>query len=210
MYCKHCGTQNPDGVNFCTSCGASMNDEAQTVRCPNCGAQNAAGVKFCTSCGAALDTQNTNQQQNTYQQQTYQNTNGQANAQFAGQTFNFHTDPMQVQSRNIGFCIVLSIITCGIYAIVWLVQLVNDLNAAAKEPNATSGGVVFLLSIVTCGIYMLYWMYKAGELVNKAKMLRGRPTDGSNGILYLVLSIFGLGIVSYALIQNELNQLAQS
>ena len=101
-------------------------------------------------------------------------------------------------------------ITCGIYAIVWLVQLVNDLNAAAKEPNATSGGVVFLLSIVTCGIYMLYWMYKAGELVNKAKMLRGRPTDGSNGILYLVLSIFGLGIVSYALIQNELNQLAQS
>ena len=100
MYCKHCGAQNPDGVNFCTSCGASMNDEAQTVRCPNCGAQNAAGVKFCTSCGAALDTQNTNQQQNTYQQQTYQNTNGQANAQFAGQTFNFHTDPMQVQSRN--------------------------------------------------------------------------------------------------------------
>lgn len=117
---------------------------------------------------------------------------------------------MQLQSRNIGLCIVLSIITCGIYAIVWLVQLVNDLNAAAKEPNATSGGVVFLLSIITCGIYMFYWMYKAGELVNKAKMLRGRPTDGSNGILYLVLSIFGLGIVSYALIQNELNQLAQS
>lgn len=113
-------------------------------------------------------------------------------------------------TRNIGLCIVLSIITCGIYGIVWLVQLVNDLNAAAKEPNATSGGVVFLLSIITCGIYMFYWMYKAGELVNKAKMLRGRPTDGSNGILYLVLSIFGLGIVSYALIQNELNQLAQS
>lgn len=76
--------------------------------------------------------------------------------------------------------------------------------------GCNKGGVVFLLSIVTCGIYMLYWMYKAGELVNKAKMLRGRPTDGSIGILYLVLSIFGLGIVSYALIQNELNQLAQS
>lgn len=28
------------------------------------------------------------------------------------------------------------------------------------------------------------------------------------GILYLILAIFGLGIVSYALMQNELNQLA--
>lgn len=76
--------------------------------------------------------------------------------------------------------------------------------------GCNNGGVVFLLSIITCRIYMLYWMYKAGELVNKAKMLRGRPTDVSNGILYLILSFIRLGIVSYALIQNELNQLAQS
>ena len=33
-------------------------------------------------------------------------------------------------------------------------------------------------------------------------------SSGNSGILYLILAIFGLGIVSYALMQNELNQLA--
>ena len=197
MYCKHCGAQNPDDVNFCTACGAPMKDASDTVTCPHCGAQNPADVNFCTACGTPLRNQN-----------TYQNANGQSYAPHTEPGTTFHTDPMRLQVRNIGMCIVLSIITCGIYGIVWLIEMVNDLNAMANEPNATSGGMVFLLSIITCNIYMWFWMYKAGELINKAKMNRGRPADNSNSILYLVLSLFGLNIVSYALIQNELNQLA--
>ena len=76
-----------------------------------------------------------------------------------------------IQERNIVTCIILSIITCGIYGIYWEICLVNDLNVAADTPNDTSGGMVFLLSIITCGIYMLYWMYKAGE---KVQALRQR------------------------------------
>lgn len=114
-----------------------------------------------------------------------------------------------ITKRNIGISIVLTIITCGIYGIYWFICLVNELNIASDEPQATSGGMVFLLSIVTCGIYLLFWMYKAGEKINKAKAMRGMPTDSNSGILYLVLSLFGLDIVAYALIQSDLNNMAQ-
>ncbi len=113
-----------------------------------------------------------------------------------------------ITKRSIGLAIVLSIVTCGIYGIYWFVCLVNELNVAADDKEAPSGGIVFLLSIITCSIYLLYWMYKAGERVNKAKALRGVPADSSTGVIYLLLTLFGFSIVSYALIQNELNQMA--
>lgn len=75
------------------------------------------------------------------------------------------------------------------------------------DPNATSGGMVILLSIITCNVYMWYWLYKQGDAIDQVKASRGLPS-GNSGILYLILEIFGLGIVSYALMQNELNQLA--
>ena len=109
--------------------------------------------------------------------------------------------------RNIALAIVLSIVTCGIYAIIWFVKMVDELNLASDDREGRSGGTVFLLGLVTCGIYALIWMYKAGDQINNAQARRGMPQTG-NGVIYLVLSLFGLGIVSYALIQNELNKIA--
>ena len=113
-----------------------------------------------------------------------------------------------IQERNIALCILLTIVTCGIYGIYWMICMVNDLNTAADCPGDTSGGIVFLLGLVTCNIYTLYWLYKAGEKVSYIKQKSGQPGDSSAGILYLLLSFFGLSIVSYCLIQNELNQVA--
>lgn len=113
-----------------------------------------------------------------------------------------------VEKRSIALCIVLSIVTCGIYAIYWFICMVNEVNLVSDDKEAMSGGVVFLLSIVTCSIYLWVWMYQAGDRLNKAKAMRGMPTDSSLGIIYLLLSIFGLQIISYALIQNELNKVA--
>ena len=82
-----------------------------------------------------------------------------------------------IKERNIVVCIILSIITCGIYGIYWLVCMVNDVNVAADTPNDTSGGVVFLLSIITCNIYFWFWCYKAGEKIQLAQQKRGLPSD---------------------------------
>lgn len=115
-----------------------------------------------------------------------------------------------IKERNIVLCIVLSIVTCGIYGLYWEICLVNDLNTAADTPNDTSGVMVVILSIVTCSIYLFYWMYKAGEKVQKAQQARNLPADSNSGVIYLVLTLFGLGIVSYCLIQNELNKMANA
>ncbi len=114
-----------------------------------------------------------------------------------------------VVRRSIALAIILSFVTCGIYMLYWIYCVVTDLNLASGEVDDTSGGMVILLSIVTCNIYMLYWYYKAGSKVNQIRYLDGNMQDGSLGILYLLLSLFGFGFVSLALIQNELNRVAE-
>lgn len=160
--------------------------------CKNCGKEVSDGTKFCPNCGAQLG--GAEQQASGTQQTTY---TGTVNGATGGP-----------KKRSIGVCILLSIVTCGIYGIIWLVQMVDELNAAAGETNATSGIMVFLLSLVTCNIYSWYWFYKAGELVNRASGTRGGAQDQNRGILYLILSIIGFNIISMALIQDELNKLA--
>lgn len=166
--------------------------------CPNCGANCNDGIKFCQSCGASLKQgQQTHpagvgNPQPNYQQPPYNQPNG------------FRAP---VASRSVALCIILSIVTCGIYGIYWMICLANDLNAASGRHGDTSGGIVFLLSIVTCGIYGYYWAYKAGEKVDIIKTGRGISSSGT-GILYLLLQFFGLGIIFYALAQSELNNVA--
>ena len=111
---------------------------------------------------------------------------------------------MAVTQRNIALCIVLSIVTCGIYGLYWLVVLNDDVNTVTGKPG-TSGGMVLLLTIVTCGIYGLYWAYKMGEKLDQARTEHG-ATTGSLPILYLVLNLFGLNIVTWALMQSEVNK----
>lgn len=115
---------------------------------------------------------------------------------------------MNIRRRDIAMCILLSIVTCGIYGIYWFICLTDESNAVAGE-QGTSGGVAFLLSIVTCGIYFIYWSYKLGEKMDKARAYNNVPT-GSLGIVFLLLSLFGLGIVTYALAQNEINKYANT
>ena len=119
----------------------------------------------------------------------------------------FKGDFVMIEIRNIAVCIVLTLVTCGIYGIYWIVCLTNDVNTVSGDVNGTSGGMVVLLTIVTCGIYGIYWAYKQGEKLDFTKNNRGIPSSNS-GVLYLILQIFGFGIIAYALMQNELNKLA--
>jgi UDP-N-acetylmuramyl pentapeptide phosphotransferase/UDP-N-acetylglucosamine-1-phosphate transferase len=65
----------------------------------------------------------------------------------------------------------------------------------------TSGGMAFLFSIITCGIYSWYWCYRMGQKMDGLK-------GGYHTILFLLLGIFGLGIVDWCIIQDELNHRA--
>ncbi len=109
----------------------------------------------------------------------------------------------KIVERSIPLYIILTIITCGLFGIYWLIVMADDMNALANDGDNTSGAVVFLLTLITCGIYGLYWVYKQGVRVDA---LNG--AQANTGIIYLLLNFFGLSIVTYALIQNELNKRA--
>lgn len=113
---------------------------------------------------------------------------------------------MGIQPRNIATCIVLSIVTCGIYGIYWFIKLTDEVNALAEVEAPTSGGTAFLLTLITCNIYRFYWAYKQGEKLDAASSAKGQPSSNS-GVLYLILQFVGLGVVAYALMQNEINKL---
>ena len=111
-----------------------------------------------------------------------------------------------IKERNIVVCILLSIVTCGIYGIVWFITMTDDAREVSGD-ESLSGGMAFLLTLITCGIYGYFWAYKMGKAIAQAKVNRGLPAD-DNSTLYVVLQIFGLSIVSYCLIQNDLNHMA--
>lgn len=182
MFCTKCGAGIPDGAKFCPVCGAQIPTDGQT--------RNSNG-----------------QQDGNYRNQSYQNGYYQNGQNAYGQPQGgspWYRAP--IQSRNIGMCILLSIVTCGIYLYYWLYCLTEDLNVASGICD-TTGGTVVLLSIVTCSIYLWFWLYKSGEKVDAVRARRGMPAANSS-IIYLLLGIFGFSIISIALIQNELNAVA--
>ncbi|MFD0672764.1 DUF4234 domain-containing protein [Cohnella sp. GCM10027633] len=111
-----------------------------------------------------------------------------------------------VNQRGIAAAVILSIITCGIYAIYWFIVLTNDVGRLSNDRDFT-GGKNFLLCIVTCGIWSFIWAYQVGKHVAEAQRQRGLMS-ADNSVLYIVLTFFGLGIVVYALVQSDVNRLA--
>ena len=151
--------------------------------CSNCGKEIPENSTFCPSCGTPIGGTNPNQN----------NSN------------NTSINAPVLEYRDIAIAIILSIVTCGIYGIFWIISLTNDANKVADRPTDTSGGMVILLTIITCGIYGIYWNYKMGQKIYEAGQRYNKQIN-DNSVLYLVLSLFGLQIVNYALMQSDLNK----
>lgn len=113
-----------------------------------------------------------------------------------------------IKERNIVVQILLSIITCGIYGIYWFITLTDDVAEANSNPDF-SGVKALVFTLITCGIYGIYWNYKIGKEMYEANQKHGIATS-DNSILYLVLALFGFSIITYCLVQNELNTLSKS
>ena len=195
-------------------------------KCGKCGANNADGSKFCVECGALMDSprsitpQNQNMAGNPqgnggYQGGGYQGGGGYQNGGYQGGGYQ-NVGPYRggnggpeviytnVTPRSIPIAIILSFVTCGIYLIFWICTLNNDINELAQDPSAPSGGMVILLSLVTCGIYGFIWYYKMGD---KCDYISQR--NGSSNIVYLLLGLFGLGLIALALMQDTVNKAVQ-
>lgn len=112
-----------------------------------------------------------------------------------------------IQKKDLVVAIILSLVTCGIYGIYWFITMTDDVKTVSGDTQLASGGMAFLFTILTCGIYGFYWAYKIGELMKVAYEKNGMPVK-DNSVLYLILEIFGLGIIIYAIVQTDLNAIA--
>ena len=110
---------------------------------------------------------------------------------------------MQLENRNIVKCILLTLVTCGIYGIVWGVKLARD---AVKVKDVNDDGLVEILLVL--------FLPFVGFFLAERKLNEGCQACGiehkDNSVLYLVLGIFGLGIVDYCLMQSDLNKIADA
>ena len=104
-----------------------------------------------------------------------------------------------MKKRSILVMILGFLFTFGIYPIYWYCSFQNQLK---KQTGLGFGGFAHLIvTLFTFGIYGLYWSYAVGKRIEK---LGGQ----NNGVLYLVLSIFGLGVIAWILMQAQVNELA--
>lgn len=110
---------------------------------------------------------------------------------------------MQLENRNIVKCILLTLVTCGIYGIVWGVKLARD---AVKVKDVNDDGLVEILLVL--------FLPFIGFFLAERKLNEGCQACGidhkDNSILYLVLGLLGLGIVDYCLMQSDLNKIADA
>ncbi len=190
MICPNCGSEVEDGIRFCPNCGAEVSGGNASET------ENKSGSE---STGSASDAESANgevQQAETYTD--YSNSQAVNDEGFSGTGSG--------TNRNIVLGIVLVFITCGIYALYWMYVLNEDINSLSGENGATSGGMVILFSIITCGIYGYFWAYKMGERVDRIKTETLGMPSSSSSIVFLILAIFGLQIVNFALMQDTVNK----
>lgn len=113
----------------------------------------------------------------------------------------------QIEERNIVVYLLLTLVTCGIFGIYWLIVILKDIATTSGED--INPWMVILLTIITCGIYGIYYSYMMGKYMVKAGENYNVKIE-DNSILYLILTIFGFGIVTYCLVQNDLNTIAKT
>ncbi len=102
--------------------------------------------------------------------------------------------------RNIATCLILSIVTCGLYTLYWMYAITEDIIIIAKDEWSISGGMTLLLTFLTCGLFLIFWAYKMGRILEKYN------GGKDNSILYVMLELLGLNIISLCIIQDQINQ----
>ncbi|RKM55614.1 DUF4234 domain-containing protein [Butyrivibrio sp. X503] len=186
MFCKNCGHELPEGTTVCPNCGKEV--EADTIQQLGDAANKAFNSAEQDFTSAINDVTNT--------------FNGNNNA-FTGNA------PLNTD-RNLFIVVLLTIITCGIYAYYFTYTVARDMNiTCAGDGEETPGLVAYiLLSMVTCGIYSYYWYYKVGNRLSKNAPRYGMTFEesGTTVLLWMVVGTLlcgvGVFIALYIVIKN--------
>ena len=217
IICDSCGASNTDDAKFCQTCGSPLPEapaaepasesEEEPVKASE--TSSADGMEsFETPVPDPAAATATTSLVTTPAAYDYQQQSGSRRSDYYEEpkTYSGKTIPGNaygIEGRNIVVCMLLSIVTCGIYMLYWQYKINEELKQLSGDDSLTDGALVILFSLLTCGIYMIYWQYKMGQACDKAK----GDIGGNSAILYMLLQIFGLYYVSFCLEQHTINQL---
>lgn len=104
--------------------------------------------------------------------------------------------------------LLLSLVTCGVYLLVWKYQTTEELRRASGD-NSINPGLDLALSILLCGVWNIYTDHRNAKKIYELAQASGmQRTDQSTVVI--VLDVFGLALVSPFILQGEINALGQA
>lgn len=108
------------------------------------------------------------------------------------------------KQKSVALVIILSIVTCGIYALVWYWGAINDLyKAGGKSIGNLEPVIQFVLLFFYVG--EIFFGINAADNLNEIRAQKGLPAKDDK-VLYVVFSLI-CPIVTMALVQNEMNNM---
>lgn len=100
------------------------------------------------------------------------------------------------ENRSLLVYIALTLVTCGIYGLIFYWNLFKDLNdvCRVRETNDSEQSpnylIYILLTLVTCGIYGWFWLYKQGNRIQRVGEDYGIRIE-ENGTTLLMWNLLG-------------------
>lgn len=183
MFCTKCGSELPEGTQFCPKCGAPASLDAKFQRFKDVASNTLNDAE--NQLGGAIN-----------------DITGNSNGPTGGR---LQTD------RSLVMYILLSIITCGIYGYYFIYKMARDVNVACDGDGESTTGLIgfIVLCFITCSIYSWFWYYKLGNRLqaNAPRYGMSFEENGTTLLLWLILGWFvcGLGVfvAMHILIKNS-------
>ena len=108
---------------------------------------------------------------------------------------------MTIEKRSIAKCVILSFVTCGIYALYWVFKMARE-SANVNDKDSDTVSEILIIFLPFLGFYLAEKNLAEG-------CARKGIAHKDNSVLYLVLGLIA-PIIDMVLMQSDLNQIADA
>jgi hypothetical protein len=121
-------------------------------------------------------------------------------------------NPRAITERNSAVVVLLSLVTCGVYYLLWLYWTDTELKEALTDDEIKPSQDI-LLTIVTCFLWSIYVEYRNAQKLHQALLSRD-PQAKNQSEMVLIVNIAALFVgatwlVATYIVQEELNKVAR-
>lgn len=111
-----------------------------------------------------------------------------------------------MQKRSPIAVILLSIITCWLYALYLIYNMSEEIRPYAEEEMMAPG--LELLLCIVCFPYIIFWVYKYSKALYYMQNQAGIQYPSDNTVLNVVLTVLGFPVIAMAIMQSDINRVA--